>query len=51
MLYLIDPNPTEFRVLAKAELLETKQAWAPLALSDGKLVIRDQKQMKCVVVK
>ncbi|MBN2420254.1 MAG: PQQ-binding-like beta-propeller repeat protein [Deltaproteobacteria bacterium] len=51
MLYLIEPTPTEFRVLAKAELLETKQAWAPLALSDGKLLIRDQKQMKCVVVK
>ena len=51
MLYLIEPNPTEFKVLAKAELLETKQAWAPLALSDGKLLIRDQKQMKCVVVK
>jgi hypothetical protein len=51
MLYLIEPTPDEFRVLAKAELLETKQAWAPLALSDGKLLIRDQKQMKCVQVK
>jgi hypothetical protein len=51
MLYLIEPTPDEFRVLAKAELLETKQAWAPLALSDGKLLIRDQKQMKCVVIK
>jgi outer membrane protein assembly factor BamB len=51
MLYLIEPTPDEFRVLAKAELLDTKQAWAPLALSDGKLLIRDQKQMKCVVLK
>ena len=51
MLYLIEPNPSEFKVLAKAELLDTKQAWAPLALSDGKLLIRDQKQMKCVVVR
>ncbi len=51
MLYLIKPDPKEFKVLAKAELLETKQAWAPLALSDGKLLIRDQKQMKCVEVK
>ncbi len=50
-LYLIEPTPEEFRVLAKAELLETRQAWAPLALSDGKLLIRDQKQMKCVMVK
>jgi outer membrane protein assembly factor BamB len=51
MLYLIEPTPAEFRVLARAELLDTKQAWAPLALSDGKLLIRDQKQMKCVLVK
>ncbi|MGD9158949.1 MAG: PQQ-binding-like beta-propeller repeat protein [Desulfobacteraceae bacterium] len=51
MLYLIEPTPTEFKILAKAEMLDTKQAWAPLALSDGKLLIRDQKQMKCVLVK
>ena len=51
MLYLIEPDPIEFKVLAKAELLDTKQSWAPMALSDGKLVIRDQKQMKCVLVK
>jgi outer membrane protein assembly factor BamB len=51
ILYLIEPTPDEFRVLAKAELLDTKQAWAPLALSDGNLLIRDQKQMKCVKVK
>ncbi|MFC1495674.1 PQQ-binding-like beta-propeller repeat protein [Thermodesulfobacteriota bacterium] len=50
-LYLIEPTPEEFRVLAKAELLGTKQSWAPLALSDGKLIIRDQKQMKCVLLK
>ena len=51
MLYLIDPSPEAFKVLAKAELLDTKQSWAPLALSDGKLVIRDQKQMKCILLK
>lgn len=51
MLYLIDPTPDEFKVLAEAELLDTKQAWAPLALSDGRLIIRDQKQMKCVLLK
>ena len=51
MLYLIDPTPEGFKVLAKAELLDTKTSWAPLALSDGKLVIRDQKQMKCVLLK
>ncbi len=51
MLYLIEPSPAGFKVLSKAQLLDTKLAWAPLALSDGKLLIRDQKQMKCVQVK
>jgi outer membrane protein assembly factor BamB len=50
-LYLIDPTPAGFKVLAQAELLDTKQSWAPLALSNGMLVIRDQKQMKCVLLK
>jgi outer membrane protein assembly factor BamB len=47
-LYLIDPNPTAFKVISKAKLLDTSKCWAPLALSNGKLLIRDQKQMKCV---
>ncbi|MHC4556511.1 MAG: PQQ-binding-like beta-propeller repeat protein [Planctomycetota bacterium] len=65
-LYLIEPDPSEFKPLASAELLGEAgtdsegialrvggrtQNWAPLALSDGKLLIRDQKQMKCVVVR
>ncbi len=50
-IYLIEPTPVEFKVLAKAELLDTKQSWAPLALSDGKLLVRDQKQMKCAQMK
>jgi hypothetical protein len=50
-LYLIEPNPEGFKELARAKLLDTIKCWAPLALSDGKLLIRDQKQMKCVVVR
>jgi hypothetical protein len=50
-LYLIEPGPDGFDELAKAKLLDTNTCWAPLALTDGKLLIRDQKQMKCVVVK
>ena len=49
-LYLIEPGPGGFKELAKAKLLDTNTCWAPLALTDGKLIIRDQKQMKCVVV-
>jgi outer membrane protein assembly factor BamB len=59
-LYLIEPDPSGFKPLASAELLVAEsnpeaarygiQNWAPLALVDGKLLIRDQTQMKCVVV-
>lgn len=50
MLYVIEPDPSSFKPLASAELLESGENWAPLALVDGKLLIRDHKQMKCVVV-
>ncbi|MCJ7680745.1 MAG: PQQ-like beta-propeller repeat protein, partial [Candidatus Aminicenantes bacterium] len=50
-LYLIEPDPKGFKELAKAKLLDTQTCWAPLALADGRLLIRDQEKMKCVVVK
>ncbi len=50
-LYLIEPDPAGLKVLASAKLLETKDAWSPLALADGKLLIRDQKSLKCLTVK
>jgi outer membrane protein assembly factor BamB len=51
-LYLIEPDPSGFKPLASAELLErgNNQNWAPLALSDGKLLIRDQNHLRCVKV-
>jgi hypothetical protein len=50
MLYVIDPDPSGFKPLASAVMLEQGENWAPLALTDGKLLIRDQKQLKCVKV-
>ena len=49
-LYLIEPDPAGFKPLASATLLEPGENWAPIALVDGKLLIRDQGQMKCVQV-
>ncbi|MFC1794935.1 PQQ-binding-like beta-propeller repeat protein [Planctomycetota bacterium] len=51
ILYLIEPDPAGYKELAKAKLLDTNECWGELALVDGKLLIRDQKQMRCVVVK
>ena len=50
MLYLIEPDPSGFKPLASAELLEEGTNWGPLALVDGKLFIRDQKNLKCLAV-
>jgi outer membrane protein assembly factor BamB len=40
------------RVIAKAKVLEAKdgKVWAPMALSNGRLLVRDQHQMKCLDV-
>ena len=43
-------DPSEFKTIASAELLESGQNWAPLALTDGKLLLRDQSQLMCVKV-
>jgi outer membrane protein assembly factor BamB len=50
MLYLIEPDPSDFKPLASAVLLEPGENWAPIALVDGKLLIRDQENLKCVQV-
>lgn len=49
-LYLIQPDPAGFKPLASAEMLKMGQNWSPIALADGKLLIRDQSQLKCVKV-
>lgn len=51
ILHLIEPGPAGFKPLASAKLLGKNECWAPLTLIDGKLLIRDQNQMKCVVVR
>jgi len=62
-LFLIDPDPSGFKALASSELLTAPEPgddrmarrfgtmnWAPIALADGKLLIRDQSRMMCVKV-
>ncbi|MCK4992416.1 MAG: hypothetical protein KAS29_18085, partial [Bacteroidales bacterium] len=62
-LYLIEPDPAEFKPLASSEVLTAAdpgddrmarrfgtQNWAPIALADGKLLIRDQSRMMCLRV-
>jgi outer membrane protein assembly factor BamB len=49
-LYLIEPNPTSFKPLASVTILEKGDNWAPLALVDGTLIVRGQKEMKAFKV-
>ena len=49
-LYLIEPSPAGFKPLASAIILEPGDNWAPLALVDGKLLVRGQKQLKVLQV-
>ncbi len=49
-LYLIQPDPSGFKPLDSAEILGMGQNWGPMALSNGKLLIRDQSRLMCVRV-
>ena len=49
-LYLVEPDPSGFKPIASAVVLEPGDNWAPLALVDGKLLVRGQKQLKCLQV-
>ena len=64
-LYLIEPDPSGFKQLASVALLGeegtrsegiaqriggTIQNWAPIALSNGRLLVRDHSRMMCVKV-
>jgi outer membrane protein assembly factor BamB len=63
-IYLIQPDPTGFKPLASSDLLGGSkglmqkamavkfgtQNWAPIALAEGKLLIRDQSILMCLKV-
>ena len=51
ILRLIEPTPAGYKEISQVKLLGGKEIWAPMALADGKLLIRDQRQMKCLDVK
>lgn len=51
MLRLIEASTTEYKELAKAQVLNGQDVWGPMALSDGKLVLRDLTKMVCIDVR
>ncbi len=50
MLRLAEANTTEYRELANAQILSGHDVWGPMALSNGKLVLRDLTKMVAIQV-
>jgi outer membrane protein assembly factor BamB len=52
-LTMAEASPAGYRELARAKVLDAQggQVWAPMALSDGKLVVRDQTMLKSLDVR
>ncbi len=47
-LYIVDPDPLGYEELDRTNVIAGKEAWAPMALSEQKLVIRNIEEMKCL---
>ncbi len=50
MLRLIEASTQQYKELASAQILGGDEVWGPMALSNGRLIIRDMKQMVCLQV-
>ena len=48
ILHLVEPSPEGYMELARAQIFNGSKMWSPMALTDGKLLLRDQEQMKCL---
>ncbi len=51
VLRLIEATTAGYKELASAQVLNGPDVWAPMALSDGKLVVRDMTKMVCLDVR
>ena len=50
LLTLAEASATGFKKLAQAKVLAGPDAWGPMALADGRLILRDMNQMICLDV-
>lgn len=52
-IHLIEPSPKGYKEISKASFFNSpkSQAWAPMAFSKGKLIVRDMEKMVCVELK
>ena len=47
-LHMVEANTTGYNELASAQVLNGEEVWGPMALSEGKLVLRDLSKMICI---
>ncbi len=50
-LYIAKLSINEFDLLDKAKVIDGSDAWGPMALADGYLLLRDSKKMLCLNIK
>ncbi len=50
-LTIAEANTSGFVVLSKTKIMDGQDAWGPIAIADGKLIMRDSKQMICINIK
>ena len=50
-LYFVEAGTNGYNELGKAKVFKGHEAWAPMALADGKLILKDLTELVCVKVK
>ncbi len=50
MLRLLEANTTEYRELASAQVLHGHDVWAPMTISNGRMILRDMTKMVCIEI-
>jgi outer membrane protein assembly factor BamB len=50
VLTLVDPSPAGYTQLARAKVLAGVESWGPIAVADGRLIVRDLTRMVCLDV-
>lgn len=51
MLRLIEASTSGYKELDKAQVLKGHDVWAPMAVSDGRLILRDMSKMVCIDIR
>lgn len=51
LLSLVEASPAAYKRLAQAKVLDGHEAWAPMAIAGGRLLVRDLTRMVCLDVR